>query len=330
MAIGQENKQLLRNKADLAMSDLVTGSAKLPTEQALRFTRKLLDTPTMLGDIRVVGMKSHTKMINKIGFDNRIMKAAAGSATALDAADRSKPDLSTVLLTTERAMAEIRLPYEVVEDIIESANIGAGNGAALGGDQVTGQFKNTIMDLIAERAALDIEELILLGDQASGDAYLALFDGFLKLASTNGHTVDASGLASSVISREMFKKGIQTMPQKYLRNRAAMKHYISHSNDAEYRDLLASRQTAQGDSFGTGVAPIYSFGVPVKIASLMPDDEGLFTNPKNLIMGIYRDIMLETDKDIRTQEYIIVLSFRIGVTVEEDDALLYYGNITSA
>ena len=44
----------------------------------------------------------------------------------------------------------------------------------------------TIVDLIAERAALDLEELAIQGDTTNAaDAYLALQDGYLKLATAN-------------------------------------------------------------------------------------------------------------------------------------------------
>jgi hypothetical protein len=46
----------------------------------------------------------------------------------------------------------------------------------------------------------------------------------------------------------------------------------------------------------------------------------LFTFPKNLIFGVQRDIMIETDKDIRSRVLIIVLTMRIALQIEEADA----------
>jgi hypothetical protein len=95
------------------------------------------------------------------------------------ATDRSKPTTSQITLTTSEVMAEVRIPYEVLEDNIER-----------------GGMADTVLALIAERAALDLEELLILGDTASGDAYLALMNGILKRVTTN--VVDAQNGSISV------------------------------------------------------------------------------------------------------------------------------------
>jgi hypothetical protein len=319
------NLMLLRQKTDLAVSDLTTGGARLPTELSLLFVRKLLAQPTILRDMRQVSMRSHTKRINKIGFSSRIMQVDPGEGTALSAG--SSPALSQVNITTKKMMAEVRLAYEVIEDVIEQANIGTTNGEPLGGGQVTGQFKETILALIAERAAYDIEELVINGDTSSSDSYLAQFDGVLELASSGGHSVDVSALSTTTISREMFKKGVQGMPSQYMRRPMDMVHYVSPANEIEYRDQVASRQSVYGDSTIQGTAPLVVFGTNLKQASQMPETKGIFTYPKNMIIGFFRDIMLETDKDIQKQQYIFVLSTRLGIQLEEADAVVYYSGI---
>jgi hypothetical protein len=65
---------------------------------------------------------------------------------------------------------------------------------------------------------------------------------------------------------------------------------------------------------------VYAFGVPIAPAALMEDTDMLFTFPKNLIFGVQRDIMIETDKDIRSRVLIIVLTMRIALQIEEADA----------
>jgi hypothetical protein len=52
----------------------------------------------------------------------------------------------------------------------------------------------------------------------------------------------------------------------------------------------------------------------------MEDTDMLFTFPKNLIFGVQRDIMIETDKDIRSRVLIIVLTMRIALEIEEAEA----------
>jgi len=62
--------------------------------------------------------------------------------------------------------------------------------------------------------------------------------------------------------------------------------------------------------------------VPVNGAALMPNDQYLFTYPKNLIVGVQRQIMIETDRDIRTRVIIIVLTMRLAIQYETEDAVV--------
>lgn len=289
-------------KADLAVSDLVSNGGYLNPIQANTFIRMLIDQPTLLNEIRVVPMNAPTMEINKIGFTSRILRAAPASGTALASGDRSKPVTDKVSLATKEIIAEVHIPYDVLEDNIER-----------------GRLEDTIMALISERASLDLEELLITGDTGSGDAYLALADGVLKQSTS--HVVDFTASHPN-ISKEIFKAGIKAMPNKYMRNRTAMRFYVSPDAQTEWQDSVADRQTALGDSKVTQWAPPPAYGVPIRAAALMPDHSSIFTWPKNLIMGIQRQIMIETDRDIRTRVLIVVLTLRIDMKYEEEDSVV--------
>ncbi len=312
------NKQLLE-KADLTLTDLQNDGGLLEPETSARFIRKLIDQPTILRQARVVEMMAPQRKINKIGFGSRIMRKAT-SGTALSQADRSKPTTELIQLSTNEVIAEVRIPYEVMEDNIERATA-ANNEASNSGP---GGLRDTIIDLIAERAALDLEELGLLGDTGSADTYLAINNGYIKIAETDGNLSDVAGAA---ISKAVFRDGVKVMPDKYLRNKAQMRHFVSYDQETNYRDTVADRATGLGDSVVTGMGPVYAFGVPVEAVALMPDTKGLFTNPKNLIYGIQRQVSLEYDKSITERIYIIVLTARIDYKIEEPEAVVVYNNV---
>lgn len=309
-----ENNTLIK-KADIALSDLANDGGLLNPEMTDRFIRTLIDEPTIINRARTVTMNAPTRKINKIGFGSRILRPAT-SHTALDAADRSKPDLSQIQLDTEEVIAEVQIPYDVLEDNIEGGNINAGMTSGAGG------LHATIVTLMAQRAALDLEELLLLGDTGSGDPYLALLDGYLKRSTS--HVVDAGG---ATIDKSLLKAGVKAMPDKYLRNRAALAHMVSVDNDTEYRDTYASRQTALGDNMLQGTGPVYAWGSQLTSVPLMPNTSGLFCNPLNLIFGIQRRITIEYDKDIRARAFIIVITTRVANQIEEEDAVVKYTNI---
>lgn len=289
-------------KADIAVSDLISDGGYLNPMQANVFIRLLIDQPTILNQVRVVPMNAPTMEINKIGFTSRILKKAPASGTALAAVDRSKPTTEKVELSTKEVIAEVHLPYDVLEDNIER-----------------GRLEDTVMSLIAERASLDVEELIINGDLGSGDDYLALVDGILEQVTS--HVVDYS--ASPVgITKTVFKDAIKAMPSKYLRNRSMMRFFTSVDAEIEYTDHLADRETQLGDARIARKTPEVAFGVPIDPVALMPDDKAIFTWPQNIIFGVQRQIMIETDRDIRARVLIVVLTMRMDLKFEEEDSVV--------
>ena len=313
------NAELVR-KADWSVADLVSDGGLLNPEQSNAFIRKLLIQPTLLRQVRAVTMNSPTMKINKIQFDQRILRPGVES-TALLQAERAKPITEQVELNAKEQIAEVRLSYDIIEDNIERGNIGQ-QTSELTGSPSSGGIKDTIMTLIAERTALDLEELALLGDTGSGDAFLAQLDGYL--IQSNANVVDNT-LAG--VNKEMFKKGLQTMPDQYLRNLTAQRHYLSVDQEISYRDSLGNRETTLGDAQIQGTAPVFGMGVPVERVSLMPNAQGLFTNPLNLIWGMHRRVHMEADKDITSREIIIVVTTRVDFLIEEVEAVVRYDNI---
>lgn len=318
-------ESLLR-KADIAIADLQTNGGELSPEQGASFIRVLIKEPTLIKQCRVVEMTAPMRKINKIGFGTRILRAAV-SGQALTPAQRSMPTTDQIQLQTSEQIAEVRLPYDVLEDNIERATAANNEPANVG----PGGLRQTIIDLIAERAALDLEELGLLANTAYVDAqdaddqaFLSQQNGWLAIAQADGHVADQ---ANATINKSVFKAGLLNMPNQYLRNRTALKHYVSVNNLTEYRDTLADRVGALGDANITGVSPVYAYGSPVEQVALMPETNGIFCDPMNLIFGIQRQVSMEFDKDISARVYIIVLTCRVAFAVEQPDALVYYQNI---
>lgn len=311
-------------KADMLLADLSNGGL-LAVEQANTFIRNLIDQPTILRQMRTVTMNNPSMELNKIGFGKRILRAATEATALADAAvdgtsfdpstsgeyrARAKPQTSKVTLNTKEVIAEVRISYSALEDSIERGNL-----------------EQTILALIAERAALDLEELIISGDTSlnTADPYLDMMDGVLKLASA--HTVDADGAAISPI---VFNNALKALPTKYRRNRAAMRFFTSMDVEQDYRLALSTRGTALGDAIVTGQQPVPVFGVGLQGVALMPNSNVLFTDPKNLIFGIQRNIRIESEKLISEREVKIVLTARVAVAIEETDAVVKVTNLGAA
>lgn len=297
------NQQIIE-KAAMTLASLSAGG-RMNVEQADTFLRMVQNQPTIMKDARFIPMSSDRRKIEKIGFGNRILRAGT-EGTALADSQLAVPTTGTVDLEAKEVIAEVNITYDTLENNIEGNNL-----------------QDTIMQMIAERASLDLEELAVNGDTASGDPYLALIDGLCKQAGT-GHVVD---FADAAMDKSAFKKGIKAVPAKYLRNPAEWRFYASQNAELDWKDLIAARQTQLGDQAIEGRLAT-AYGIPVKgIAMLQPYvsntktvSDMLVTHPKNIVIGMSRNISVEVDKDIRARKFIIVLTAKIDVVFEEVDA----------
>jgi len=292
-------------KADLALAELTAGGGLLLPAQAKKFMRLLIKESVLLKQVTVVPMSAPKQQISKIRFGSRILRPGQES-TALPASERSKPDLSKVELDAKLFKAEVRLSDETLEDSIER-----------------GALRQTIMTMMAEAISRDMEEIVIRGDTASADPFLATMDGVLRQATSN--LVDAAG---APLSREVLSDLLRTMPNDYLRDKKSMRFFTSVDADFAYRDTLAERATAAGDRFLEGDTPVLHSGVPLVPVPLFPEDLGassdqtevLLCNPKNIHVGIWRQIRVETGRDISEGSLKIVATLRFDTRFAEETA----------
>ncbi|MED4548164.1 phage major capsid protein, partial [Bacillus licheniformis] len=175
------NQEIIR-KAEMSLATLKSGGLMNPA-QASAFIRMVQNTPTIFSESRVIQMENDSQKFEKIGFGQRILRAAdEGKALAKD--QLTAPVTSTVELNAKEVIAEVNITYDTLENNIEKDGL-----------------QQTLMQMLAERAAVDIEELIVNGDVASSDPYLAQLDGIRKQSVS--HIVDAGG---EQISRQLFKQ----------------------------------------------------------------------------------------------------------------------------
>lgn len=306
-----DNRTILE-KADLALADLTAGGGILKPAQAQKFIRLLIKQSALLRLATVVPMASSKQQISKIKFGSRILRPGQ-EATALTQAQRAIPDLSHVELDAKLFKAEVRLSDEVLKDSIER-----------------GELRQTIMEMMADAIARDMEEVVVSGDVVSPDPFLAKLDGILKQATSN--VVDAAG---NLISKELLRDLIKTLPSEHLRDKSLMRYLTSVDADLDYRNSLAERATAVGDKFLEDDAPVLYSGVPLQPIPLFPENLGagqnrtvvLLCNPKNIQVGIWRQIRVESDRDISEGTLRIVATLRFDVKYAEEHGVAKAINI---
>ena len=301
--MGYLSNRTILEKADLALADLTAGGGILKPAQAQKFMRLLIKESVLMKMATVIPMASPKQQISKIKFGRRILRPGQ-EATALALADRAKPDLSSVELDAQLFKAEVRLSDEVLEDSIER-----------------GELRQTIMEMMAEAISRDMEEVLINGDTVSADPFLAVMDGILKQATSN--VVDAAG---APISKTLLQSMLKTLPSEHLRDKKAMRFMTSVDADLDYRNTLADRATVAGDRLLESDTPVLHGGVPVQPVPLFPENLGVgndqtvivLCNPKNIHVGIWRQIRLESDRDISEGTLKIVATLRFDVKYAEE------------
>lgn len=315
MTTAMANRTLLE-KADLALADITGSNGVLQTAQAQTFMRLLIKESKVMGMATVTPMSAPKQLINKIRFGSRILRAGQ-EAVALPLADRSKPDFTNVEHDAKLFKAEVRLTNEVLEDNIEGERL-----------------RDTIMSIMAEAVSRDMDEVIVQGDTVSADPFLAQFDGILKRATSNVVNAGNAPLSKTVL-RDMLK----TMPSEYLRDKGRMRYLTSVDAEIDYRDSLSDRMTLVGDKalagMGEETAPVGYSGILVQDVPLFPENLGsgnetsaLLLDPKNIDVGIWRKITVETDKNISEGVLIIVVTLRFDVVYQEETAVVKATDIT--
>lgn len=312
VAAGVLDNNTILQKADLALSNLTTDGGLLQPAQALKFMRVLIKEAVVLKLATVTPMRSPKQLVEKIQFGSRILRAGS-EGVALSTADRSKPTTSDVELDAQLFKAEVRLNNEVLEDSIER-----------------GQLRQTIMQLMAERIATDMDEVIVQGDSTSSDPFLAQFDGILKQAVS--HVVDNG---TAFISKQTFRNMIKAMPSEFQRNKKDLRYLTSIQAELDYRDSLAERGTVGGDKWLTDDVPVMYGGTPVVGVPLFPENLGggtnctdvLLTDPKNINVGIWRNIRIETDKLVSEGVLIIVATLRFDTKIAHEPAVVKAINV---
>lgn len=324
------NTKSLLKKADVALQDLFQGGLMQP-EQSDRFVRIMMEDSPFLSRIRQIPMARPQLVINKLELADRALRVAnQGEISspnnadfrerALARADRTKVTTSKIGLNTFEVIAEVNLPFEVLEDNIEGGAI----------DNTT--FEDTVLTMLGQRIRIDIEDLCLNGDVLSLDPYLSVRDGALKRVTSN-IVNNSNGPLDAILIKSM----LDTVPDKYQRLVPRMVLFASHNRVRDYMLQIAMRQTNLGDTVlvsgnqggGAAAGTFSPLGVPMIGTPQMPNDKALLIDPQNFIMGVQRQMRIDYDTDVRERVLIIVVTMRFDIQIEQEDQAVRGFNIGS-
>lgn len=301
--------------AEIQKATIETGTGgQLTASQSTSFTQTIKDKGTLSPLIRQEIRRSATGTLDKITSSARQIRKAEENA---DDGYRAGVTPSTVPYTAEK----LRLPWEVTEDFFHE-NLE---------DQAV---EAKITDLMTKQFSLDLEDLDVNGDESSGDAFVSINDGLIKLADTVGgvHKIDGSATDSGAMTKAQLFDGLKALPNKYL-NTGNAKFFMSPAKRIEWIEYLTDRATAGGDGAllgdvksGPGNSPL---GVDIVPVPSFPDTDIIFTDPQNLVRVLTWDIRKrkvtgETDWELATRDkrgYIFFMKY--DFVIEEPDAVVY-------
>lgn len=299
----EDNRDIVQ-KADFLVAQLAPGGLLEPA-QADRFIRLAIDASVLVQKMTRVDMKAPKELREKIRYGARALRKGT-EATALPQPQRSRPDTSKVELDAQLVKAETRISFEAMEDSIERGN-----------------FEDTVRDTLAERIALDLEDLAVNGDVASADNLLSTLDGFRKQTTSN--TVLAGG---ATLARLVLKDTLKAMPSEFRRDKRSMAFVTADEAVIDYHESLGDRATVLGDEHVVKPENRGFEGIPVTAVPVFPTNLGvgtnetelLFADPANMLFGVWRNIRVDTDKDVSAGVYVIVVTARVDFKWAEETA----------
>lgn len=309
----EKNLQVIEKAFDTG--DLATGGLLLP-EQATRFIKDTQKSVVMSKESRVETMGSDKKNIDKIGFGSRILQPAVESSITVTP---SEPTTRQVQLSVVEYIAAVDISYSTLEDNIEKARL-----------------EQSIMEMVAERVGIDLEELFIQGDTGSMDAFLVTLNGWLKQA---GHIVNWNNAVFSFLT--VFKAMYLALPKKYLKDgKRSWRFYVHEDLASLYQDEVAAGKyvTADAGWITEDKDRVLAYkGIPVVGVPMMKEgstgspavgtSSAILVMPKNLVEGFHRRITVETWRNQRKRVLEVTLTLRVDTKIEESDAVVAYNNI---
>lgn len=304
------NRREALAKATVTTTDAAPGL--LDAEQGRAFIRKLKENTALAPKMRQEIRASSTGEINKLATGSRLIRSATENT---DDGYRAGATFDTVEYTTRK----LRLPWEVTEDVYHENIEGEGLESDLV-DEMTSQF------------ALDLEDLEINGDSTSGDPFIGINDGILKLISTaavSGRNIDGSTINSGVWSKGHYFEALQSMPNVY-RNRGRLAWIMSPARKIQWWESITDLANDSGQSLLLGSNPLMEspLGIPIIEVPSMPDTTVLLADPRNFVRVISwqvrkRRVTGETDAELAALDKRFYIFFiKTDVIIEETDAVV--------
>jgi HK97 family phage major capsid protein len=297
----------------------------LEPDQAERFLDYTVDATVLKDQVDVVRMNATEMELDRIGVGERLLRRAT---QAVDDGVNVGVAFGKVSLGTTKYRLDWELSSEALEDGKEGASL-----------------EDKIARMLATQVGTDMEDLAINGDSTkSTDPMLGGNDGWARHGLKSGHVIDHAG---GVADRDLFHKAIKTLPKKYLQRRGDLKFFLGDNvlqdyvyglqlkaNDYILPEAVAQQNFSNFDSAGR-IFGINTQRVPLLDDQKVGDYSGAtgehsdvwLTFPKNLILGMKREIVVYREFKPKKDAIEYTLYVRLGTAVHNPDAFVVVKNV---
>lgn len=277
----------------------MSGNGVLNAEDAKQFVTYLFDeTSALLPGVTSMNMFSDKKFIDVFNIAARQTRR---KLPGQDPLFRGSLAFTRNELEALKCMFPLEIEEEVFEENIEKESFEQG----------------TLMQNVAVAVANDIMDLGINGDTTSGDDFLSINDGWVKLSYDNGNKIDTTGYSTWV---SILKALHLAMPKWFKVDKSKLRFLVSPDNEIRIAAELATRLTALGDTHLQEDIPLRYAGIKIQPVGTFPDSYCLLVNPSNLVLGVEYGIRVETNKQIFTGIHEIAVTHKMDYQLVINDA----------
>ena len=300
---------------------LLSGGLKA-MEQLDKFIRVIEERSPVLEEATLRKMNSFETEISAIDAPRGYLYPGRVGADKIIPGEEGTDEFTVVsqgnVLNAQEFVMVVSIDFNTLEDTIEGPD-----------------FEQTVTELMANAASLDLETVFLRGDTSltipSGNPLLKTLDGWIKKAANKvyGYTHDGASPDfdpnGSDFPIDMFAAMEEAMPKRYLTPREELRFYVDWETYAAYRDIIAGRETSLGDEALLGRGELSYDGIPVRHVPSLDDEtatgltgkQALLARPASMVWGVFREITVESDRRPRERVVEHVLTFRGDCTYSD-------------
>lgn len=251
------------------------GDTKLRPEKFEHLFREIEAHTPLLSDTRRIDMLSDKRDIDRVGMRSAIFHAPPTEGSVIT--DEVAPTFTNNQLSVVRVTGVVPVTDEALEDNLEREGL-----------------EDSLLSLIAERSAYDLEDLFLNGIYTSPyDTLLKLLDGWMNDAT---HSVVGTTDFTKDDPEDMFDTMLRKLVDnnvEFMARRADMTFWVSWLIERDYRGELRERGTVLGDTHITEAPSLAYEGIKVVPVYTIPEGSALLSINDNLVWGVRRDVRIE-------------------------------------